>query len=1061
MFLLISGSCGLVYEILWMKMLSLVIGNTVFSVATVLTAFMGGLALGSFLAGKFEERVRNPLKIYGILEGGIGIYALLLPFLIAGTEPLFRFIYQNFGPSFYVFSLLRFLVCGALLLVPTTLMGATLPVLSKHFIESKAHIGLNVGLLYGMNTLGAVFGCALAGFVLIPALGVTWTIYGAAFLNISIAVSILKLSGNNIKLAPIAGKDKPELQKKSQIPEKTGAFPEVEHATALVVMAGIGFSGIAAMIYQVTWTRVISLAIGSSVYAFSLIVTAFICGLALGSLIISRFIDRLKHPVVFLAIVQGTIGVAALAIVPALGKMPVFLNEIVFKASPSFQYVHLAEFAVIFLLILIPTIMMGAAVPVTIKICTTDIRRVGRFFGNIYAVNTVGAIIGSFITGFLLIPALGTQNSILIAVLINIFAAGMIFLYARSISLKRRLSGAMLAAVIAVVVWYPIARWDPMLLTSGPYIYAYKYNKYITGEYDYADVVKQGSELLYFNEGLHAVVSVKKNYREDIILDVNGKVDATARADAGTQLMLGHLPLLIHPEARDVLVIGLASGMTLGAVEKHPVKSVDVVEIEPAMVEASNFFKDFTGDPLKDPRASLILGDGRNHLAFTPQRYDVIISEPSNPWISGNANLFTKEFFTLAKNRLRKGGVMCAWVHAYSMFSIDFKTIIKTFHAVFPRVTLWEALIGGDYILIGSMDDLNPEPETLKKRLNKGRIISDLKKINMSDHALFLGRLVLSEMEIPEYTHGAPIHTDDNALLEYSAPKALLRSRTEKLLTDLYQNRIKVEKLLKHPGWEQITSPVADDLRRIFLAKEQAMAGFIQHNMRNSAEAIKNYENSLIKNPEDHEVVHLLAKINYEIAIDSKLRTDALMAYEKSVKVVEDFIGNDMDLLSDYFNLLGIYARTNLNLGNIYLDNDRLNAAVKAFEKCMSAGGSLFASVHNNLGIAYARMGRHEDAVYQFKLAIKLNPKYYSTYMNLGNTLLRQNKYREAIQNYQQVKKLKPDFALTHNNLGLAYYQLNQWKKAEREWQRAVQLNPDLEQARKRLNRLQEKLKTR
>lgn len=206
-FLLFSGTCGLIYEILWMKMLTLVIGNTVFSITTVLTAFMGGLALGSFLAGRLEDKIKNPLRIYGLLEGGIGAYALLVPFLIVATEPLFRFIYQNVNPSFYGFSLLRFFVCGIILLVPTTLMGATLPVISKYFVKRQTHLGWTVSKIYGVNTFGAVLGSFAAGFILIPRLGITLTIYSAAFLNLAIAACVLILFRNRpqVELVSLLG----------------------------------------------------------------------------------------------------------------------------------------------------------------------------------------------------------------------------------------------------------------------------------------------------------------------------------------------------------------------------------------------------------------------------------------------------------------------------------------------------------------------------------------------------------------------------------------------------------------------------------------------------------------------------------------------------------------------------------------------------------------------------------------------------------------------------------------------------------------------------------------
>ncbi|MEE9610175.1 MAG: fused MFS/spermidine synthase, partial [Desulfatiglandales bacterium] len=651
-FLLFSGFCGLIYEILWMKMLTLVIGNTIFSITTVLTAFMGGLALGSFLAGRFIDKIKDPLRIYGILEGGIGAYALLLPLFIAGTEPLFRFIYQNIDPSFYAFSLIRFFVCGIILLVPTTLMGATLPILSKYFVEKQTNLGWNVGMLYGVNTFGAVVGSFAAGFVLIPTLGINWTIYLAALLNLSICAGMLKLAKNRVQWEPSESKEKSKDKKQKKRAEEV--VLEGWGTIQLVVMVGIGISGIAAMIYQISWTRVLLLSIGSSVYAFALIVTAFICGLALGSLIIAKFIDRRKDLVLWLALMQGAIGISALLIVPLLGKLPIFIAEIVFNSSNSFQHIHFAEFAIIFVLILVPTLMMGAAVPMAIKICTTDVKRVGRFFGDVYAINTLGAIIGSFMAGFLLIPWLGAQNSILIAVAMNIFAAGIIFLRAPTLSLPGRFAGALVTAVIALLVWFPISRWDQSILTSGLYLYSDLYkNISAKKRIGLEGAVKQGLQIIFFKEGLHALVSVKKTFEGDIALEINGKTDASAKGDASTQLMLGHLPLLLHQDAREVLVIGLGSGMTLGAVERYPVKRVDVVEIETAVVEANDYFREFTGDALNDHRVNLIVADGRNHLALARRQYDVIISEPSNPWISGMANLFTREFFDLTKRRLR------------------------------------------------------------------------------------------------------------------------------------------------------------------------------------------------------------------------------------------------------------------------------------------------------------------------------------------------------------------------------------------------------------------------
>jgi len=1060
--LLVSGSCGLVYEILWMKMLTLVIGNTVFAITTVLTAFMGGLALGSFVAGRFIDKIKDPLRTYGILEGGIGVYALLLPLFIAGTEPLFRIIYQGINPSFYTFSLLRFVVCGIILLIPTTLMGATLPVLSKHFVERQYHVGWNVGLLYGVNTLGAVLGSFAAGFILIPALGITWTIYLAALLNLLICAGMLKLAKNRVPWEPAVADGKPQGKKRGQ-EGAAEVVPEGWGTIQWFVLVAIGVSGIAAMIYQVAWTRVLLLSIGSSVYAFSLIVTAFICGLALGSLIISKFIDRRKDLVLWLALTQAVIGISALGIVPLFGKLPVFLAESVFESSQSFKYIHFAEFAVIFGLILIPTFMMGAAVPMAVKICATDVKRVGRFFGNVYATNTLGAIIGSFVAGFIFIPWLGAQNSILIAAAMNIFIAGLLFLWATTLVWPLRLAGSVATAVIALLVWHPISQWDAHVLSSGPYLYAGKY-KIISAEKGVGleKAMKNKGQLLYFKEGLNALVSVKKTAHGDVSLEINGKTDASAKGgDVAPQLMVGHLPLLLHPAPQDVLVIGLGSGMTLGAVEKHLVKAMDVVEIEGAVVEASRHFKEFTGDVLHDPRVNLIVADGRNHVALTSRKYDVIISQPSNPWVAGMANLFTREFSDLAKKRLKKGGLMCQWVQAYAMSSMDFKTIVGTFQAVFPHVTLWEASFGGDYLLIGSPREVHIDPRTLTDRLGDGKMNAHLERMNIRDPAALLSKLIMTAEAIPGYTEGAPLHTDGNALLEYSAPKALLRDRSTGILEALYAHRQNPVSVLRSGESVEIPPAMERELLKRFEARKDVLAGFTSYTRGAAQAAVERFEHALALSPHDYDATYLLAKLYYEIGDrfrDAKRpAAETARAYEKSVEAIDNFIGGNRALLADHFKLDVFYSNANLHLGTLALRANRLEQAVEAFEKSIS-GDVRYAEAHNNLGIAYERSGKYDAALAQYQLAIERNPKFVSAHMNMGNALLKQKRYEKAMQSYRRVQILRPDFALTHYNLGVAYFQQNQWAKAEKEWARALELKPDFAQVQKTLNGLRNRM---
>jgi spermidine synthase len=616
---------------------------------------------------------------------------------------------------------------------------------------------------------------------------------------------------------------------------------------------------------------------------------------------------------------------------------------------------------------------------------------------------------------------------------------------------------------MAVLVWYPLAAWDASILTSGPYLYAGAYkNIASTKKMDLRAAMQEGRETLFFKEGLHAVVSVLKTPEGDLLLQVNGKTDASAKGDAATQLMVGHLPLLLHQSAGNILVIGLGSGMTLGAVQRHPIKAVDVVEIEPAVVEAGRYFKEFTGDVLNDPRVNLIVGDGRNHLALTNRQYDVIISEPSNPWVSGQANLFTREYFELAKKHLKKGGLMCQWVQAYSMSSVDFKTVVHTFNTIFPHATVWEASFGGDYLLIGSPQDLNVDYQMLIDRLGSGKMKAHLARMNIRDLASFMNKLIITGEGIVLYTKGSPLHTDDNALLEYSAPKALIQGRSTRLLEELYQFRSKPADMLRSLRWVEIDAQIEKDLSAMLRAKKEVLDGFINYGKGSTQETIKRFEDALAISPGDYDGTYLLARLNYDIGRrlkDAKRPAEATRAYEKSLKTIDDFIRGDRALLADHFTLDVIYSKVNLDLGTMALKANRLEQAVKAFKKSTS-GEVRYAEAHNNLGIVYERTGQYNAAVTQYQRAIDLNPSLVSAYMNLGNTLLKQKQYKKSIESYHQVRKLKPDFAITNYNLGMAYFQQAQWQKAEAEWKQALALKPDFDQARQGLKAVRQKMGT-
>ncbi|MDG1928114.1 MAG: fused MFS/spermidine synthase, partial [Nitrospinaceae bacterium] len=424
-----SGATGLVYEVVWTRLLTLIMGNTHYSIATVLTAFMGGLALGSFVGGKIIDRDFNPLAAYAILEAGIGIYCLLIPLFIEVAFPLFQWIYLNLGDSYTQTSLVRFLVCGVLLIIPATFMGATLPVLSKLVSRDENFIGEDVGKLYSINTFGAVVGALASAFIFMRFLGVQATISLAAAANICIALIIYFIFKPPLKerlsyLVPPSKEKRASLQKRD-----------------LFILLSFAVSGLAALVYQVAWTRILSLLLGSSVYAFSLILAVFIFGLALGTAITSNLLERMRYLIRSFGITQIIIGFSSLFIVPLFGRIP-FVNRWVYEnLGQQFQLMQGANFITILGLLFIPTFFMGAQFPIVIKILATKLETVGQNVGRAYAFNTVGAIIGSFLAGFVLIPMLGIQATIFSMVFLNVLLGITLLAIGSQLSLNWKIYG--------------------------------------------------------------------------------------------------------------------------------------------------------------------------------------------------------------------------------------------------------------------------------------------------------------------------------------------------------------------------------------------------------------------------------------------------------------------------------------------------------------------------------------------------------------------------------------------------------------------------------------------
>ena len=765
---IVSGATGLIYEVLWARMLGLVFGATTLAVSTVLAAFMGGLALGSALAGRLASRIRKPLATYGWIEIGIAAYALLVPFLFRLIDHVYVLIWQQFQPGFFAFSLWRFVLSSLVLLVPTTLMGATLPVLAAALVHSSGRNSNSVTRLYACNLAGAILGTLLAGFVLLPELGVRTTILVAAILNVVVGVIAIVLQRRATSELPV---DQPRA-------EVDG--PSVEDSSRFWIFAAFA-SGFVTISTQVSWTRILTMIIGSSTYAFSIVVALFLIGLAAGAWWIARK-DRTETLRATIMRIEVFTAISLLASLYSLNKIPAILITLGLHFQTS-SWAGLLALQILSatLLILVPAFLMGMVMPLVLVWASADQTRAVARVGRSYAVNTIGAIAGAFIAGFVLIPKTSTRFTLLLAATLCLVVAGVAYkpnASAKDPALKRSLAIGLIP-VLAIVLFILAPPMNLADLSIGAYDSLVRVlaqtregTKTETRNPDEPEV----HELIWYQEGPTATVSVRKD-QNTVSMAINGRTNASDSVyDMPTQTMLGRIPLLIAPKIDNGLIIGYATGVTVGAMLKSPIQSVTCVELEPATVAASAYFNHVNYRPLDDPRLNLIIDDARAFLRVTPNRYDIIVSEPSHPWVPGVANLFTQEFFELGRSRLNDDGIFVQWVQIYQLSTESLRSVLATYTSVFPHVLMFR--VGGlnkgkDLILVGSNRLLNMD--RVSGRSQDPRMMIDFIGIDLKTEADITSWFVCDESRLGPAVAGAKINTDDNMHIEMTVPREAFR----------------------------------------------------------------------------------------------------------------------------------------------------------------------------------------------------------------------------------------------------------------------------------------------
>lgn len=1035
-----SGLAGLIYEVAWTRVLTLYMGHTTAAASTVVAAFMGGLGAGSAIGGRLASRLsrRQALLAYVVLEGAVVLAALILPFELAALMSLLKWAYRD-GASGVLFPAIRLVVSLIALFIPAVAMGATFPLAVRWFALDASSPGRSAGSLYAANTAGAALGAMGCGFILIPVLGATGAnVVGMAASALSIGIALLIVKNYRDGPQPVAVPEKS--RKKAPVKDKTADAPARRWLGA-VVLAITGFSS---LVYEIAWTRTFASLIGPSTYAFASVLAGFVTGLAIGSAIGAWAAGRARNTALPLACALGAAAAAGAWTSSDAGGA--FARDIVREFAQSAQpfgdllVAHALRVAV---LVAVPAAALGFGFPLALDLAGRRDPQLASRLGRVYALNAAASVLGSIAAGFVAIPLLGLQATLAMAGGIVLAGALAVVVFGDMTRPARMISLVPVAAAITIMLVSP--PWDRELLASG----AYKYAAHVPKDLDLETALKAGT-LMYYREGATGIVTVKR-LTGDLSLAIDGKVDASTTGDMLTQKLLAHVPLLLHGHARSVGIIGLGSGVTLSSALQYPIVSAEVIEISPEVVEASQYFAAENNNALTDPRVRLVVGDGRTHLALSDRQYDVIISEPSNPWMAGVAALFTREFFEAARSRLTAGGILCQWAHTYDISREDLRSVVATFASVFPNGTMW--LVGdGDLLLVGSSESLDSRLANISEGLRTmPKVAADLAQVGLRSPFGLLSLYVGGPNELREFGGQAPLQTDARMALEFSGPRAINATAAADNATALRRLGEHAEPAAEIAAalaaatardWRdraamQMAASSYDEAYRDYQKALQldpidteAWIGFVRAAVasRHEGEAASFLQGKTAADPTDVKARVALSKLQAATGrVEEALATaqDAMAIMPIDFAAVEQLASLYADL-ADADHLQAVVAAADrLFPGKVairYFDGavnfmrGRLPVAIDLMKQVTAAEPGR-GDAQNLLGAIYASSGRPGEARTAFEAAIRLNPRDGSAYTNLGLLELSGGNRERASERFAEALSLDPASAAARQGL--------------------------------------------
>ncbi len=790
-----SGAASLAYEVIWIRTLTNFLGSSTTAVTVILTGFMGGLAWGGWWFGKQGDRWGEArlAQVYALLEAGIGGYALLFPLLVEGAQAVHAELYQQFPLLAESRTLVPFFFGVLLLAPPTFLMGGTLPLMSRYLTRTEQVLAVNTARLYSANTFGALTGTLVTGYLLLRFWGQAGTTWIAASLNLLIGLGFW------------------QLQKRLQGSEARVLPPEERREplsfNGKLIFWSYGLSGAVALGYQVAWNRTLSMLLGTTSYAFTTILATFLLGIAIGSYMYRHLDQRLSARTLY-GLLQLILAVSVLLANILMERLPFLYLSLHRELLDTWGGVQVLRFLLAALVMLIPTIAMGMMFPTVCSVLGANTRAPSKEVGRVFGINTFGAMLGAALAGVVLVPGIGMQGTVTLGAVIS-FSIGLAAQMSHPEWLPaKRLRWAMVTALVASLSLLFNQPWSPRLMSSGVYLYANQYydssRSYNLMALERNDVAQAQRSLIweaamrkfetvYYEMGPVATVAVMDSAEGKRSLMINGKVDASAggSGDMPTQTLLASLPMILHPNPERVFVVGLGSGITSGTALLHEPETIITAEISPAVIRAASFFEKYNHGILHDARSTVVARDARSFLISEKEPFDLIISQPSNPWIKGESSLLSLEWYEQVEQSLSSTGMLAQWLPAYHMSPRNLKILIYTLRSVFPQVSLWRSTVPGDLLMIASKQpNFRISYQDVVRRAARPQAAATLQRFGLEPTTFLPQLFLMGDHEVVRYLKTLnPLeqNTDDRLITEFTAPLDMLKDRNVNRFLELPQ----------------------------------------------------------------------------------------------------------------------------------------------------------------------------------------------------------------------------------------------------------------------------------